>query len=95
MKIAIRTTAMMLGLSSLAVLAACGSKQETAVENAYDNQAAIIDNQADNVEDMADNMIGNAADAAENTADALEDKADAVRAAGEKAGDAVENKTSH
>jgi hypothetical protein len=90
-KIANRTLATLLGLAGLATVAACDSKKQDAVENAYDNQAAIVDNQAQNVEDLADNLTGNAADAAEHAADALENKADKIRDAGDKAKDAVGN----
>jgi hypothetical protein len=82
-----------LGVAALMSVAACDSKQENAVENAYDNKADAIDNQAEKLEDRADNMVGAAEDATENAADALKDKADAVREAGEKAGDRVENAT--
>jgi uncharacterized protein YjbJ (UPF0337 family) len=89
---AVKTIVTALGIASLVALAACDSKQENKVENAYENQADAIDNQADNMEGMADNLSGGAENAAENAADALENQADAVREAGEKAGDAVEKK---
>jgi hypothetical protein len=87
---AVKTFVTVLGLASMVALAACDSKQENKVENAYENKADALDNQADNMEDMADNLSGNAAAAAENAADHLENKADATRDAGEKAEEAVE-----
>jgi uncharacterized protein YjbJ (UPF0337 family) len=92
---AVKTFVSVLGLASLIALAACDSKQENKVENAYENQADAIDNQADNMEAMADNLSGNAENAAENAADALENKADATREAGERAADAVEKTEKH
>ena len=47
-----------LGLASMVSLAACDSKQENKVENAYENQADALDNQAANMEAMADNLSG-------------------------------------
>lgn len=76
-----KTIVSVLGLASLIALAACDSKQENKVENAYENQADAIDNQASNMEAMADNLSGNAERAAENAADALENKAEATREA--------------
>lgn len=87
----VKTFAKVLGLASLIALAACGSKEENRIENAYDNQADALDNQAANMEALADNLSGTAEDAAENAADALENKADAVRDAGDNAADAVAN----
>lgn len=80
-----KTIVSVLGLASLIALAACGSKPENKVENAYENQAAAIDNQAANMEALADNLSGNAENAAENAADVLENKAAATREAGEAA----------
>jgi uncharacterized protein YjbJ (UPF0337 family) len=89
---AVKSFVAILGLASMVSLAACDSKQENKVENAYENQADALDNQAANMEAMADNLSGNAENAAENAADALENKADATREAGEAAADAVEKK---
>jgi hypothetical protein len=75
------------GIASLIALAACGSKKEDAVENAYDNQAENLENQADMMEEKADNTAGAAGQAMENKGDMLENKADATREAGEKAAD--------
>jgi len=87
---AVKTIVTVLGLASMVALAACDSKQENKVENAYENQADTLDNQAANMEAAADNLSGTAENAAENAADALENKADATREAGEAAADAVE-----
>jgi methyl-accepting chemotaxis protein len=89
---AVKTIVKVLGLATLVALAACDSKEENKVENVYENQADALDNQAANMESMADNLSGSAENAAENAADKIENKADATREAGEKAGDAVENK---
>jgi uncharacterized protein YjbJ (UPF0337 family) len=89
---AVKKFVTVLGLASLVALAACDSAQENKVENAYENQADALDNQADNLEAAADNLTGSAENAAENAADKIEEKADATREAGEKAGDAIENK---
>jgi methyl-accepting chemotaxis protein len=87
---AVKTIVTVLGLASMVALAACDSKQENKVENAYENQADALDNQAANMESMADNLSGTAENAAENAADALENKAAATREAGDAAADAVE-----
>ncbi|WP_336963559.1 hypothetical protein [Sphingobium aquiterrae] len=86
-----KTTLKFLGLASLALVAACDSKKENAVENAYENQAGNLENQADNLDDAADNLTGNAASAMENAADMVENKAAAMRAAGDTAADAAED----
>ncbi|BAV65893.1 hypothetical protein SCLO_1028530 [Sphingobium cloacae] len=87
---AVKTIVTVLGLASMIALAACDSKQENTVENAYENQADALDNQAANMESLADNLSGSAENAAENAADVLENKADATRNAGEAAAEAVE-----
>lgn len=53
-----------LGLAGLVALAACGSKQDVSVENAFGNQAAAIDSKVAAYADMAGNMTRGAANEA-------------------------------
>lgn len=71
-------------------LSACGqSKEAEAVEQAGENEAAVIENQADNLMEAADNAVGNEAAALENQAENLTDKADAVEEKADEKADAI------